>query len=107
MEIFDKTGRLVLDVKPDDNSYRLRSIMANNSVTLQFVSTKIEKIPIGSYIDYMGERYTLYKHVKVTKSGKSNYSYTANFAGVIELLKKYMYKFLSSIPFELKFTLTA
>ncbi|MGJ0698024.1 hypothetical protein ACR75N_04905 [Parabacteroides merdae] len=107
MEIFDKTGRLVLDVKPDDNSYRLRSIMANNSVTLQFVSTKIEKIPIGSYIDYMGERYTLYKHVKVTKSGKRNYSYTANFAGVIELLKKYMYKFLSSIPFELKFTLTA
>lgn len=107
MEIFDKTGRLVLDVKPDDNSYRLRSVMANNSVTLQFVSTKIEKIPIGSYIDYMGERYTLYKPVKVTKNGKRYYSYTANFAGVVELLKKYMYKFLSSIPYELKFTLTA
>lgn len=107
MEIFDKTGRLVLDVTPDDNSYRLRSIMANNSVTLQFVSTEIKKVPVGSYIDYMGERYTLYKPVKVTKSGKRNYSYTATFSGCIEILKKYMYKFLSSIPYELKFTLTA
>lgn len=107
MEIFDKTGRLVLNVKPDDNSYRLRSIMANNSVTLQFVSTEIKKVPIGSYIDYMGERYTLYKPIKVTKSGKRNYSYIATFGGCIEILKKYMYKFLSSIPYELKFTLTA
>ena len=96
-----------MDVIPDDNSYRLRSIMANDSVTLQFVSTEAEKIPIGSYIDYMGGRYTLYKPVKVTKVSTRSYSYIANFTGVIDLLKKYMYKFLSSIPFELKFTLTA
>ena len=96
-----------MDVIPDDNSYRLRLIMANDSVTLQFVSTEAEKIPIGSYIDYMGGRYTLYKPVKVTKVSTRSYSYIANFTGVIDLLKKYMYKFLSSIPFELKFTLTA
>lgn len=96
-----------MDVIPDDNSYRLRSIMANDSVTLQFVSTEAEKIPIGSYIDYMGGRYTLYKPVKVIKVSTRSYSYIANFTGVIDLLKKYMYKFLSSIPFELKFTLTA
>ena len=107
MKIYKSNGTLLMDVIPDDNSYRLRSIMANDSVTLQFVSTEAEKIPIGSYIDYMGGRYTLYKPVKVTKVSTRSYSYIANFTGVIDLLKKYMYKFLSSIPFELKFTLTA
>lgn len=107
MKIYKSNGTLLMDIDPEDDSYRRRAIMGDNKVYLHFLSTLPINIPLNSYIEYMGERYTLYRPVSVTKQGKRNYSYTASFDSYKEILKKYKYKFLSSVPFEIKFTLTA
>lgn len=36
MIIYSPTGETLLDVMPDDNSYRHRAIMGDNSLTLYF-----------------------------------------------------------------------
>lgn len=107
MKIYKSNGTLLMDIDPEDDSYRRRAIMGDNKVSLHFLSPEPKNIPLNSYIEYMGERYTLYRPVSVSKQGKRNFSYTATFEGYKEILKKYKYKFLSSVPFEIKFTLTA
>lgn len=107
MKIYNNNGTFLMEIEPEDDSYRRRAIMGDNKVYLHFLSTQSIDIPINSYIEYMGERYTLYRPLSVEKSGKRNFSYTASFEGYKETLKKYKYKFLSSVPFEIKFTLTA
>ena len=107
MIIYDKTGEVLFDVQVNDSSVRNRAIMGDNSVTLNLSLPEYATIPVGSYIEYQGQRYTLWRPDNFKKHGTRNFEYTITFGSNQEILKRYKYKSLSDIPFQLKFTLTA
>ncbi|RHJ75705.1 hypothetical protein [Parabacteroides sp. AM08-6] len=107
MNIFDKTGEKILDIPVDDTSYRYRAIRQGDKVYLYFSLIEHVEIPVYSYIEFQGQRYTLWKPENLTKRGERNLEYTVEFGGWWELLNRTKYKFLSSKPHKLKFPLTA
>ena len=106
MTIYDKNGQEILTEEVDDNSYRYRAIKQGEKVYLYFSLTEHIEIPIGSYIDYQGQRYTLWRPENLTKHGERNIEYSIEFGGYWELLRRFKYKFLSIKPYKLKFHLT-
>lgn len=107
MIIYNKNGGVVLDIDVDDESFRYRSIRKENSVTLYYSLTKHIELPVGSYIYFQGERYTLWLPENFEKKGTREFEYTVVFGGAWEYLKLIKYKNLSMTPAELKFTLWA
>ena len=107
MIIYNKTGSKILDLEVDDNSYRYRAIRQGDKVYLYFSLTEHVEIPTYSYIDFQGQRYTLWKPENLTKNGERDLDYVVEFWGYWEILNRTKYKFLSSKPYKLKFPLTA
>lgn len=107
MVIYDKTGQVFLDIPVDDTSYRYRAIRQGDKLYLYFSLTQHVEIPTYSYIDFQGQRYTLWRPENVTKHGERNLEYTVVFGGWWELLNRTKYKLLSAKPHKLKFPLTA
>nr|DAL29362.1 MAG TPA_asm: tail protein [Caudoviricetes sp.] len=106
MIIYNSNGETLLDIPIDDNSYRYRAIRQGDKVYLYFSLTEHVEIPVGSYIDYQGQRYTLWRPEDLTKHGMRNLEYAATFGGWWELLNTVKYKHLSAMPIKLKFQLT-
>ncbi len=99
MKIYDIHGTVLLDIEVNDNSYRYRSIMKGNSVTLYYSLAEHVEIPVGSYIDLEpGGRYTLCKPENFSKRGTRNFEYTIMFDSNEEQLKRYKYKFITTNP---------
>lgn len=105
--IFSKSGKKLLEVQVDDDSFRYRSLSGGNSLKLLYSLPVHVDLPTGSYTDYQGERYTLFLPENFKKEGNRIFDYTVEFGGVQEILKKFKFKLLSSKPYELKFTFTA
>lgn len=107
MIIYDKNNVKILDIQVDDSSYRYRAIRQGDKVYLYFSLTEHVEIPVYSYVEFQGQRYTLWKPENLTKHGERNLKYTVEFGGWWELLNRTKYKFLSGKPHKLKFPLTA
>lgn len=106
MILYNKDNTPLLDLPVDDSSYRYRAIREGDRVYLEFALTEHVEIPVGSYIDYQGQHYTLWRPEDLTKHGERNIAYKATFGGWWELLAVTKYKHLSAIPMKLKFQLT-
>ena len=107
MRIYDKTGEVLLDIPVDDDSYRYRAIAQAKKVELRYSLADHVELPTGAYIEYQGERYTLWYPSDFKKEGTRVFDYTVTFGGNEEILKKYKYKLLSDKPYKLKFVMTA
>lgn len=107
MVIYDKFGSIVLDIDVEDDSYRYRAIMNGTQVVLYYSLTEHVEVPVGSYIEYQGVKYTLWRPENFKKHGTRNLEYTIEFGGDEEALKKYKVKDLSIIPNKLIFSYTA
>lgn len=107
MRIHDKTGEVLLDIPVDDDSYRYRAIAQAKKVELRYSLVDHVELPTGTYIEYHGERYTLWYPSDFKKEGTRVFDYTVTFGGNEEILKKYKYKLLSDKPYKLKFVMTA
>lgn len=107
MRIYDKTGEVLLDIPVDDDSYRYRVIAQAKKVELRYSLVDHVELPTGTYIEYHGERYTLWYPSDFKKEGTRVFDYTVTFGGNEEILKKYKYKLLSDKPYKLKFVMTA
>lgn len=107
MIIYDKNGKQIINTEVDDASYRYRAICQTKKVELIYSLTEHIELPLGSYIDLQGERYTLWYPEDFEKKGVRNLEYKVTLGGNEEILKKYKYKQLSSKPYKLKFPLTA
>lgn len=107
MVIYSETNQVILDIPVDDTSYRYRAIRQGDKVYLHFSLTRHVEIPTYSYIDLLGQHYTLWKPENVTKYGERNLEYIVEFGGWWELLNRTKYKFLSAKPHKLKFPFTA
>lgn len=90
----------------DDSSYRYRAIMGENSLTLTFALPGFLDIPVGSYCDFQGERYTLTKPQNFKKNNLRNFEYTLILDSNQSQLKKYKFRDTNDGT-RLKFSLTA
>lgn len=97
----------MLDIPVDDDSYRYRAIAQAKKVELRYSLVDHVELPTGTYIEYQGERYTLWYPSDFKKEGTRVFDYTVTFGGNEEILKKYKYKLLSNKPYMLKFVMTA
>ena len=87
MVIYSPTGTTLLDIPVDDNSYRYRAIRQGDKVYLYYSLAEYVELPVGSYIEYQGETYTLWRPEDFTKHGTRNMEYAVTFGGAWELLK--------------------
>jgi len=107
MKIYNASGAEILDIQVDDSSVRYRSIMNEDSLTLNFSTTGIVTVPRGSYVDFEGVRYTLFYPENFKKNSTRDFEYTLVLHGWREALKFYKYKDISAKPYRLKFPLVA
>jgi len=107
MVIYNQAGDVLLDIPVDDDSYRYRAIAQAKKVGLRYSLVDHVELPTGAYIEYQGERYTLWYPSDFKKEGTRIFDYTVTFGGNEEVLKKYKYKLLSDKPYKLKFVMTA
>ena len=107
MKIYNKNNTEIHDIAVDDSSVRYRSIMTDDSLTLNFSLTGAIAIPQFSYVNFEGHRYTLWRPSEFKKHNTRNHEYTLTLHGYREFLKFVKYKDTSAKPYRLKFSLTA
>ena len=105
MIIYSPTGETLLDVMPDDNSYRHRAIMGDNSLTLYFSLPQHVEIPVGAYCEHDDERYTLMHPESLKMHHTRHFEYTVEL--VAEQGKMSIWKFRNTVDGRLRFSLTA
>ena len=105
MIIYSPTGETLLDVMPDDNSYRHRAIMGDNALTLYFSLAQHVEIPVGAYCEHDGERYTLMRPEALKMQHTRHFDYTLEL--VAEQGKMSIWKFRNTVDGRLRFSLTA
>ena len=105
MIIYSPAGETLLDVMPDDNSYRHRAIMGDNALTLYFSLAQHVEIPVGAYCEHGGERYTLMRPEALKMQHTRHFDYTIELEG--EQGKMSIWKFRNPIDGRLRFSLTA
>lgn len=106
MKIYSNQGIELLDIQVDDSSVRYRSIMSDDSLTLKFSHIEPVVVLVGSYVDFEGQRYTLWLPENFKKHNTRNFEYTITLGGWREALKLFKFKDLSAVPYRLKFSLT-
>lgn len=94
-----------IQITVDDNSYRYRTIMGENELTLYFSAPEFTEIQVGTYCVFEGETYTLMVPQNFKKKGTRDFEYTLIMHSDQALLSKY--KFRDTGSNRLKFSLTA
>lgn len=79
-----------IDVIEEDSSYRYRSLMGENNITLKFLLPEYIEIPVGAWCEYMGERYTLVYPPNIIKNGVRYFEYTLIMEGEQYMLFRYI-----------------
>ncbi len=92
------------DIEPTDESYRLREIMGENNITLKFSLPDFKEFPLGAFVNFQGERYTLNSPQVLKKNNETHYDYTLLLESSQSLLANYRIKDTTG---RLKFPLTA
>ncbi len=105
MKIYNRDKSVLLDVAVDDNSYRTRAIQGDHNVVLYFALAEHVEIPVGAYIEFQRETYTLERPEALKMQHSRNFEYTITFESV--QAKARVWKFRNSVDGRLKFNLTA
>lgn len=105
MNIYSSSDSLILAVKVDDNSYRNRQIMGDHNLTLYYSLAEHTEIPVGSYVEYQGVRYTLERPEAFKMKHRRLFEYTVTFEAYQSRAKRW--KFRNTVDGRLKFPLTA
>ena len=96
---------IILTTEVLDTSYRNRTLMNENSLTLYFNRTEFIEVPIGSYCIFQGEKYILMKPQNFKKNNWRNFEFTLIMDSVQGVMKNY--KFRDKVSKRLKFSNTA
>lgn len=105
MNIYSSSDSLILAVTVDDNSYRNRQIMGDHNITLYYSLAEHTEIPVGSYVEYQGVRYTLERPEAFKMKHRRLFEYTVTFEAYQSRAKRW--KFRNTVDGRLKFPLTA
>jgi hypothetical protein len=76
MQFFDLNNNVVLDVKPDDKSFRFKEIMGDNKLYFYFSSSSPVQLPLFSWCMFSGEKYFLLNSNNFKKINTENHQYT-------------------------------
>lgn len=95
----------IIELLVNDNSYSYEAVMGEDTLTLYFSHPGYIDIPVGSWCDYCGKRYSLKKDGNFKKNGERNYEYTL----VLETSKAdtQLWKVRNTVDNRIKFSLTA
>lgn len=99
---FDDTE---LEVLVDDNSYRRRAVKGKDKLVLYYSLTHHVEIPVGAWVEYEGQVYSLFKASNFTKNSTRNFSYTLTLESGWAGAEKYKVK--NPVDGRLKFPYTA
>ena len=72
--LYSSSKEIKLDVK--DESYSYEAIMAEDTLNLYFSYPGYLEIPVGTWCDFYGKRYSLKKDSNFKKKGERNFEYT-------------------------------
>lgn len=97
-------GNILLEVHPTDEAYRYRAIRTLTTLTLYFSLPEHVEVPVGAYVEYEGQTFTLNDEDNFKKNGARNFEYTLLLDAEDANLKKYKAKDQSG---RLKFSMTA
>lgn len=105
MVIYNKTGEKLIELNVSDESFSYEAIQDERTLTLYFSSDDFIEIPVGSYCDFEGRRFTLEKEENFKKEGEEHYEYTVilNSPG----FKTSLWKVKNPIDGRIKFSYTA
>lgn len=93
VRLYNNDGTLLLDIPVDDGSYRMKKIMGENILSLNFSMGNYIDIPVGTYCEYKAERYTLYSVGRVKKRHTYHFDYSLVLGAYQEYLGFVKYKF--------------
>jgi len=82
-------GTPIIGLDVDDASYAYREIMGDCKLYLEFALTQHVELPIGAYVDFQGERYTLMAVADVSIQHNRDYEYKVTFEGPQARFSKY------------------
>lgn len=105
MEIFNRNGQLLYDIKVDDTSYRYRAIMGDDTLTLYFSYPIHIEIPVGAYCVYDGTTYTLIRPESLNMVHSRCFEYTVTMESAQANAK--IWKFRNTVDGRLRFPFTA
>lgn len=74
MILYNGDKEIKIEVK--DESYSYEAIMGEDTLTLYFSHPGYLEIPVGSWCDFYGKRYSLKKDSNFKKNGERNFEYT-------------------------------
>ena len=72
--LYNDDKEIKIEVK--DESYSYEAIMGEDTLTLYFSHPGYIEIPVGSWCDFYGKRYSLKKDSNFKKNGERNFEYT-------------------------------
>lgn len=98
-------GNTELEVKAEDNSYRLRAVKGVDKLVLYYSLTHHVEIPLGAWVEYEGQAFTLLKASNFTKNSTRNFSYTLTLE--YDWARSGLYKCKNPVDGRLKFAYTA
>ena len=87
-----KDGVTLLEVTPDDTSYRYRKMGGENRILLNFSTPRFIQLPVGATLAYQGRTYTMYSPATITKINERNWQYSLTLDAPQELLRKWRMK---------------
>lgn len=98
-------GSETIELLTDDNSYSYEAVMGEDTLTLYFSHPGYLNVPVGSWCEFYGKRYSLKKDSNFKKNGERNYSYTL----VLETSKAdtKLWKIRNTVDNRIKFPYTA
>ena len=104
------TEEVFKSVQPTDESYHLRELQGKDECEIKLELPEYVDFPLGCYITWKGNKYTLCTPAQIEKNGTRKLSYTLTFSGALKSLAKYrMRHIVSSIlqDSKLDFSITA
>ena len=98
-------GSETIELLTDDNSYSYEAVMGEDTLTLYCSHPGYLNVPVGSWCEFYGKRYSLKKDSNFKKNGERNYSYTL----VLETSKAdtELWKIRNTVDNRIKFPYTA
>lgn len=101
--LYNDDKEIKIEVK--DESYSYEAIMGEDTLTLYFSHPGYIEIPVGSWCDFYGKRYSLKKDSNFKKNGERNFEYTL----ILETSKAdtTLWKVRHTVDRSIKFSYTA
>ena len=104
------TAEVFKSVQPTDESYHLRELQGKDECEIKLELPEYVDFPLGCYITWKGNKYTLCAPAQIEKNGTRKLSYTLTFSGALKSLAKYRMRHIVSSTLQdskLDFSITA